>query len=245
MEENERQEVVSEEGMTFAQLMRIVWENILLIMLVTIWVTAFGLIYTFALVSPKYTAEGTVMVQADSNSDTPEQTAISIANALMTTYKEFVVSDLVLDSVLEDVEGIGDMSEEALQNSITISNTSGSFIIHVQVENTSPELAMNITNQIIANSIAIADDPDNGFDFLENKLKEVSPAKLPTEPSSPNKVLNVMISFILGLVLALLIVFFKELFNNKFQTKEDLEKVLNLRVIATVPGTIKERKLVD
>jgi capsular polysaccharide biosynthesis protein len=77
-------------------------------------------------------------------------------------------------------------------------------------------------------------------------LKKVPPdAKVPSVPSSPNKVLNVMISFILGAILSLGIIFVKEMFNNKYQTKDDVERHLNLRVIATVPGTIKERKLVD
>jgi len=70
-------------------------------------------------------------------------------------------------------------------------------------------------------------------------------AKLPTSPSSPNKTLNVIISGLLGGILALGVVFVKEFFNNKYKTVDELERHLNIKVLAAVPGTIKERKLVD
>ncbi len=237
-----------EEGISLTELLRIVWNNIILILLVTVWVTVIGVIYTFVIVKPKYTAETAIMVQVDPSTQTSEQSAISIANALMMTYKEFVVSDLILDSVISDLTDLGlsvGITSDFLENNISISNTSGAYIFYIEVENASPELAQTIANKIVENSIEIANDPENGFLFLQNKLKVVYEAKLPTSPSSPNKVLNLAISIILGGIIALGIVFLKELFNNKFQTKEELEKYLSMRVIATVPGTVKERKLVE
>ncbi|MGI6392039.1 MAG: YveK family protein [Candidatus Izemoplasmatales bacterium] len=246
MDENVKQEQVIEEGITLQDLLRIIWNNIILISLVTLWVTVFGIIYTFVIVEPKYTAETAVMVQVDwSESGTSEQSAISIANALMTTYKDFVISKLVLDSVIEDVEDIGDLSTKKLKKMISISSTTGAYMIYISVEHSNPALAKTIADKIVENSISIADDEEQGFLFLQNKLKLVYPAELPVEPSSPNKVLNIVISALLGGILSLGIVFLKELFNNKYLTKEDLEKHLNLRVLATVPGTIKERKLVE
>jgi capsular polysaccharide biosynthesis protein len=53
------------------------------------------------------------------------------------------------------------------------------------------------------------------------------------------------ISVILGGIVAVGIVFIKEFFNNKFKTVEEVEKTLNMKVISAVPGTVKERKLVD
>mgnify|MGYP000994336654 CR=1 FL=1 len=246
MDELNRQELIAEEGITLQELLKIVWNNIILIMLVTLWVTVIGIIYTFVIVAPKYTAQTAVMVQVDwSQSQMTEQSAISVANALMTTYKDFVISELILDSVIADVEGLAGVSPSQLKKMITISSTTGAYMIYIAVEHPSPELAQEIADQIVENSISIADDEEQGFLFLQNKLKLVYPAKLPILPSSPNKALNVVISGLIGGIISLGIVFLKELFNNKFLTKEDLEKFLNLRVVATVPGTIKERKLVD
>jgi len=246
MNELNQPEVAVEEGISLAELLKIVWKNIVLIALVSIWVTVLGIIYTFVIVEPEYTAETAVTVQVDpSAAGVSEQSAISIANALMSTYREFIVTKLIVNSVIVDIPELQDISVGQLESMINITSQTGVYIIHIEVEHPSPMMAMEIANQIVENSIEIANDPENGFLFLQNKLKMIYPAELPMSPSSPNKLLNVVISLLIGGILSLGIVFVKEVLNNKFQSSEEVEKVLNIRVIASVPGVIKERKLVD
>jgi len=247
MDELNKQETIVEEGITLTDLFRIIWNNILLVFFVTLWVGVIGIVYTFVLVTPKYTAETSIMVQVDVTAQTTtEQSAIYVAQNLIYTYKEFVVSEKVLNTVLADVPDIpAGTSVESLKNSITVSSTSNVLIIYISVESPSPELAAEIANQLVANSIEIANDEENAYVLLQNKLKVLDVATVPTDPSSPNKLLNVVISFLLGGILSLGFVFVKELFNNKFQSTQDMEKALKINVIAAVPGTIKERKQVD
>ena len=126
-----------------------------------------------------------------------------------------------------------------------MSTTTSVLIINISVENASPALAQEIANTLVTNSIAIADDEENGFKLLQSKLKMLDVAELPTSPSSPNKMLNIVISVLLGGIVALGLVFVKELFNNKFQSATEMEKYLGIKVIAAVPGTMKERKQVE
>lgn len=246
-EELKQQETFVEEGITLSDLFNIVWNNITLIFFVTLWITVVGVLYTFVFVTPKYTAETSIMVQVDiSQTTTTEQSAITVAQNLMATYKEFVISNLVLESVIEDISDLSpNYSLETLRNSISVSSSNSVLIIYIEVENESRELAQEIANQLVENSIQIANDDTYGYVLLQNKLKLLDDALLPQAPSSPNKVLNVIISVLIGGILSLGIVFVKELLNNKFQTVQDLEKTLGVNVIASVPGTIKERKLVD
>lgn len=246
-EELKQQETFVEEGITLSDLFNIVWKNITLIFFVTLWITVVGVLYTFVFVTPKYTAETSIMVQVDiSQTTTTEQSAITVAQNLMATYKEFVISNLVLESVLEDISDLtSGYTLETLRNSISVSSSNSVLIIYIEVENESKELAQEIANQLVENSIQIANDDTYGYVLLQNKLKLLDEALLPKTPSSPNKVLNVIISVLIGGILSLGIVFVKELLNNKFQTVQDLEKTLGVNVIASVPGTIKERKLVD
>ncbi|MBU1144332.1 MAG: hypothetical protein KJ971_00560 [Firmicutes bacterium] len=247
MDEMNQQEMVVEEGITLSELLKIVWNNIVLIFLVTLWVTVIGIVYTFVVVTPKYTAQTSIMVQVDvSSTSTSEQSAIYVAQNLIATYKEFVVSDRVLNTVVSDIADLGtNYSISSLKNSITVSSSTSVLIIYIEVENESAILATEIANQLVENSIEIANDPENAYVLLQNKLKVLDSAVEPNYPSSPNKMLNVVISVLLGGILSLGIVFVKELFNNKFQSASDLEKYLKINVIAAVPGTIKERKLVD
>ncbi|HOO43790.1 MAG TPA: GNVR domain-containing protein, partial [Bacillota bacterium] len=211
------------------------------------WIAVIGVIYTYVIVTPTYTAETSLIVDVDvETSGTSEQSGIVVAQNLIQTYKVFLVSNLVLESVVEDVEGLPDgYSLNALRNNISVSTTTSVLIINISVENASPALAQEIANTLVTNSIAIADDEENGFKLLQSKLKMLDVAELPTSPSSPNKMLNIVISVLLGGIVALGLVFVKELFNNKFQSATEMEKYLGIKVIAAVPGTMKERKQVE
>ena len=245
-EYNELNMVEEQEGISLQELFKIVWNNIALILIITMWVLVIGIVYTFSVVQPKYTANSSLMVQVDvESSGTNEQSAIVIANNLMGTYKEFIVSNRVLESVQAELPELSNRSISSLKSSISISITSQILIIYISVVDTSPELAQKIANTLVENSIEIANDPESPYVLLQNKLKVLDVAKLPTSPSSPNKTLNVIISGLLGGILALGVVFVKEFFNNKYKTVDELEKHLNIKVLAAVPGTIKERKLVD
>lgn len=234
------------EGISLQELFRIVWNNIALILIVTMWVVVLGVVYTFSIVKPKYTANTSLIVQVNiEEAGTSEQSAIVIANNLIGTFKEFIVSPLIIKSVKEDIPELANVSVAALQSSISVSTINQVLIFHVSVVNESPELAQKIANTLVNNAIEIANDEEDPYTFLQNKLKIHDVADLPTSPSSPNKTLNVIISGLLGGILALGVVFMKEFFTNKYKNVDDLERHLNLRVMAAVPGTIKERKLVD
>jgi capsular polysaccharide biosynthesis protein len=247
MNELDQQQIVEEEGMTLQELFKIVWINRILIILITLWVGVLGVVYTYVLVTPTYTAKTSLIVQVDSDSSgTSEQSAITIGQNLVATYKEFVISNLVLKSVIEDVEGLPEeQTISDLQNNISITSQSSGLIIYISVENESPELAAEIANTLVENSIAIANDDEIGYVLLQDKLGVLDVAEVVTIPSSPNKILNIVISVLLGGIISLAFIFVKELFNNKFQSSSEMEKYLGIKVIAAVPGTIKERKLVD
>lgn len=243
MNELDQQQVIEEEGMTLQELFHIVWLNKALIFLVTMWVFVLGIVYTYVIVTPTYTAETSLIVQVDVEaSGASEASAISVAQNLISTYSQFVQSNLVLNSVIEDVQDFPEgYTKSTLSNAISISTSTGGMIIRISVEDQDPELAAEIANTLADNSIEIAND----YVLLKDKLNVLDVAEVPTSPTSPNKILNLVISILLGAILSLGIVFVKELFNNKFQSTQEMEKYLGIKVIAAVPGTMKERKLVD
>ncbi|MBN2876440.1 MAG: hypothetical protein JXL85_02195 [Bacilli bacterium] len=247
MNELNSQTVVEEEGMTLQELFSIVWLNRALIFWVTLWIAVLGVVYTYVFVTPVYEAETSLIVQVDvTASGSTEQSAIYVAQNLIETYKVFVVSNTVLTSVIDDVDALpADYSLTSLKNSITINSSSNVLIFTINVENQDPELAAEIANRLVENSIAIANDTESGYVLLQNKLKLLDMADVPSIPSAPNKILNIVISVLLGGIVSLGIVFVRELFNNKFQSSSEMEKFLGIKIIAAVPGTMKERKLVE
>ena len=234
------------EGIRLQDLFQIIWNNILLILIITGWIVVIGVVYTFSIVEPKYTADTSLIVEVDSeNTGISEQSGIVVANNLIGTFKEFLLSNTVLESVKADIQELDGVSLNSLKNSISVSTINQVLVFYVSVESTSPELAQDIANTLVTNAIEIANNEDDPYIFLQNKLRVLDSAILPAGPSSPNKMLNVIISGLLGVIVSLGVVFLKEFFNNKYKTVEELERHLNIKVIAAVPGTIKERKLVD
>ena len=249
-EELERMNQDHEEGISLKDLFNIVWNNIALIIIVGFWVVVLGIVYTFVVATPMYTANASLMMQVRVEENvSSEQSALYIADTIRGTYEDFAISNTVLSSVKEDIPELENVALSSLKNSISISSPQDALIIYIEVESTSTELAQEIANQIIENSIAIANGTRVGVDreniYLKDRLTPLDDAMLPLGPSSPNKVLNIAISIILGGIIALGVVFIKEAFNNKFKTPEELERHLKIKVLATVPGTIKERKVVE
>lgn len=247
MNEQEKIMMEQEEGISLKDLFKIVWNNIALIIIIGFWVVVLGIVYSFVLVTPKYTAQASLMIQVDVDEDvSSEQSALYIANSLKGTTEEFMLSNKVLLSVIDDLDL--NLSTSALKNSISISSSDDALIMYVSVENESPELAQEIVNELIVNAREMADgiyDPNFESTYLKERLMPFDYAMTPNNPSSPNKVLNIAISVILGGIIALGVVFIKESFNTKFKSPEELEKHLKVKVLATVPGTVKERKVVE
>ena len=242
MEEQKYVQESVEQGISLTELFKIVWDNITIVFLVTLWVTIIGVIYTFVIIEPSYTAEASVAIEVSvTETTTSDQSALSISQNLVATYKAFAMTDLVLDAVIAEIPELSGVTPSQLAGMITISTVTSVPIIDIAVENHDKDLAAEIANTLIAQSIEKADN----YVLLKDRLNPIDYAKVPTSPSAPNKTLNVIISFLVGGILSLGIVFVKELFNNKFQSASDMEKYLNINVIATVPGTVKERKLVD
>jgi capsular polysaccharide biosynthesis protein len=244
MEDVRQQEAVVEEGITLSDLLRIIWNNITIVFLVTMWVTVIGILITWYVIDPKYTAETGIMIEVDPEKMVgtgSESGAVSLAQQLVITYKDFATDPLVLSSVIEEIPQLAGLTTSQLKEMITLSSVTSSVIVRIEVVSDSPELAALIANTLVLNSIELSED----HRFLEGRVTQMLPAEAPSRPTSPNKILNVVISFLVGGILSLGIVFVKELFNNKFQSPAEMEKYLNINVIAAVPGTIKERKLVD
>ena len=74
------------------------------------------------------------------------------------------------------------------------------------------------------------------FATEETNLQNEPDIKPNQRPSSPNKPLNLIISFLLGIIVGVVFVILKEQFSNIFQSEKDVENTLKLPVIAMVPA---------
>jgi succinoglycan biosynthesis transport protein ExoP len=97
------------------------------------------------------------------------------------------------------------------------------------------------------------DDLDRRIAALEGQLAQVpvpstdsaevvAPAGLPSSPSSPNYVRNAALAVVLGLGLGFGIAFLRERFDDRITSREELEGLLGVSVLAVVPRISGWRK---
>lgn len=73
-------------------------------------------------------------------------------------------------------------------------------------------------------------------------VQVVSPATVPTSPSSPRPLRDALLGLVIGLILGIAAAFMAEYFDNKVYTKEDAERLAGAPVLAMIPKLKRWKK---
>ena len=120
--------------------------------------------------------------------------------------------------------------ENDLRKNISIENPSDSRILEISVQNTDPEQAKKIVDEI-ANVAS---------NYIGDKMEVIPPkiieiGKIPAVQSSPSMKKNVVMGFILGVVAAAAIVVVITIMDDTLKSEDDIAKYLGISVLAVVP----------
>lgn len=193
---------------------------------VTTFVSAF---LSFFVLSPVYEAKTTLIVNTDQkNDDTITGDEFSVTQRLAVTYGEIIKSRTVLEPVIKNL-GL-DITYEELSKMITVSPVKDTQIINISVQDTNPLKAKDI-----ANSIPEVFTKEVKRITKANSVEVIDKAVEPLSPIKPNKLMNVLIAFVLGIMIGLFVVFLIEYMDNKMKTPQDVEKHLDLPILGVIP----------
>lgn len=187
-------------------------------------------------ITPVYTASCTLYVY--SNTDRVS-TDSSINSSELTASQQLVNTYIVVlesDSVLEEVSDTLDLELTAtqLRSMISCSQVNETEIFKVTVSSTSPALAADIANAIadIAPAAIVEMIKVGGVSVIDY-------ASVPTSPSSPNILTNIIIGAAVGFAVFLLIFVIKELFNTTVSEESDLTREFkDIPIIGTIPRLV-------
>ena len=193
-------------------------------------------VISFFMLNPVYEAKSTLIVNADKQAETQIVTGdqITVTQKLAVTYGEIIKSRIVLDDVIKNLKL--ENTYESLSGQITVSPVKDTQIISISVQDTNPQKARDIANEIPkvfkkeAKRITKAND-----------IQVIDKAILPQNPIKPNKMMNMAIAAVLGAMIGLFVVFLIEYLDNKLKTPQDIEKHLGLSVLGVVPNEKLER----
>lgn len=222
MYENEEYEVIE-----LRDIIRIIRKYILLILIVPVIFAAIGAIISIYFIDPVYESSTTLIVnQSKDSSEAINKSDVDLGKSLIYTYAEMAKSNTVLDNTMKSLNLV-----ELNGKTISVSPVKDTQILKIAVQNTNPQLAMDIANTLVEEfTLEIT-----RITKIEN-VAVVDYARLPMNPIKPNKVMNTIIAGILGAMLILFVVFLVEYLDNTIKTEKDIERYLGVSVIGTIPN---------
>lgn len=205
---------------------------------ITVAAIVIAAIISFYVITPMYQATTQILVNQQSTQQQQVTTSEIQTNLqLINTYSEIIKSPAILDIVNEQLDL--NMTAAELASKITVANANNSQIVSVSVQDEKHAVATDIVNTIATvfqEEIADLMNVDN--------VNILSPAMHSEEPSpvSPNKVLNMAIAAVLGLMIGVGLAFLLEYLDTTVKTEKDIEELLDLPVIGLV-SPIAEKDL--
>ncbi|MBU1142294.1 MAG: hypothetical protein KKH92_01470 [Firmicutes bacterium] len=232
---NEQLEQTNE--ISLLDLYKILKSNIVLIMVGTLLFGLLAAVYAFAVADPMYKSNAYVMVQVQVENPTGDSFDLVNAQRLMATAADLISMPVVLEKVIEDLDL--EMTPGQLKSNLSVSSSTTSYFINISYLSEDNVLSKEIVNAVIDSAIAFADD---NVAILEDNIIRTSTANDGVY-DSPNKVLYVVIGLILGGIVGVGFAFLKEMFNNTFRNKEQLEAAFGIQVLGMIPEfEVKEQK---
>ena len=221
------------------ELFQILLKNWLWILLSTLGCAILGLLITMFLITPKYRAEATMIVNTrQDQTATVTNDQITSAQKLVDTYSIIIRSRRVIDPIMEKLNIEADY--ENFVKNIIVESVNDTQVMSIQVENKDPEIALQVVQEIVDRAPgAIISTVEAG------SVNVVSEPYVNSEvPVSPSKLKNTAIAAFIGLFISsgafLLIAFL----DNTFKSEEDIQKQLGLVTIGIIPTTESCKKKV-
>ncbi|MDK0806876.1 capsular biosynthesis protein [Clostridium perfringens] len=204
-----------------------------LIALITIVATLLSAILSFFVIKPQYEAKAKLFIgkQETQENNAYNNSDVMMYQQLMKTYAELVkTSDLVTKAVKSANLNYNQNEIKGILNNLTATPSADTQILDLSFKGGNPKEVLKITEAITNEFIS------ESKDLIPNgNVQVIQKPQLPENPVSPNKKLNILIAFVLGLIVGVGIVLLMEYLDNTFKSREELEKTLDLPIIGAIP----------
>lgn len=205
-----------------------------LIATITIAATLVSAILSFFVIKPQYEATTKLFIgkqESQDNNASYNNNDVMMYQKLMKTYAELVkTSDLVTKAVKNANLDYNQNEIKSVLSNLKVTPSADTQILDLSFKGKYPKEVLDVTEAITNEFIS------ESKELIPNgTVQVIQKAQLPEKPISPNKTLNILIAFILGLMIGVGIALLLEYLDNTFKSREDLEKVLDLPIVGTIP----------
>ena len=199
---------------------------VVVIMVAVLWL---GNIYSLVFKTPMYKSTSTlVLVNESNNNSAITQSDITLNNNLVSTYTEIIKSRNVLEKVIKNLKL--DMTAKELSNKISVSSTTNTQLITVNVMDSNNKEARKIAREI--DKVFIE---ETSKIYKINNVAVVDEASLEKSPYNMNVIKENIIYLFVGIVLSVGTILVMYTFDTSIKSVEDVEEKLELTVLGSVP----------
>ncbi|MGM0168716.1 hypothetical protein IGI39_004471 [Enterococcus sp. AZ135] len=188
---------------------------------------------SFFWITPQYSSQ-TQMIAATKSTEENLSNEITANLQLVKTYKELVLSDLVLGQVQEKVEAEQNqsMSLSQLREAITLEQQQESLFFSIRTVSDRPRLAAylaNTTSQVFQEALAESQIP--------GEISITTEATAARSPISPNHKLNLVLSLFIGGMVGFLFVLLRASVDQTIKSEQAVYEIFNTNALGMIPYT--------
>ncbi|MBE6055126.1 MAG: capsular biosynthesis protein [Clostridium sartagoforme] len=221
---------MGDQYMTLEGFLKILRKRLRLILLIITLFTIVSAILSIYVIKPKYEARTKFFIGKESLGEERNysQNDVIMYQTLMKSYYEIIrTPDILINSIEKsninlDVEGVLNDLEV-----IVIADTQILEVKYRSIDSKeAKQLVSNLTNEFINISKEMV--PNGNIKILQK-------VTVSEEAVTPNKKLNILIGAFVGIVIGILLSFLLESFDKTIREKEELEDIIDLPIIGTLP----------
>ena len=214
-------------------LLKTIWKRKFLIILTALLTGILALGYSVFIAKPAYKSTTRIYVVNRQQGENPTLTNqdLQAGSYLVKDYKEIILSQDVLASVISELKLSGSPSD--LASKVTVTVPTDTRIVSITVTHADPAEASRIANTLreVAAEKIIAVTKVSDVTTLEE-------AETPKTPS-PNIRRNTIIGVLAGGILMVIVVVIVEILDDRVKKPEDIEEVLGMTLLGVVPDMNK------
>ena len=215
-------------------LLKTLWKRKFLIILTALLTGILALGYSVFIAKPAYKSTTRIYVVNRQQGENPTLTNqdLQAGSYLVKDYKEIILSQDVLASVISELKLSGSPSD--LASKVTVTVPTDTRIVSITVTHADPAETSRIANTLreVAAEKIIAVTKVSDVTTLEE-------AETPKTPSSPNIRRNTIIGVLAGGILMVLVVVSVEILDDRVKKPEDIEETLGMTLLGVIPDMSK------
>lgn len=220
---------MNEENINIREIFLSLKERYKLILAITLSFTIISMLLSFFVIKPKYEANVKLFIGKQESKKTDyDNNDVQMYQKLLTTYAEVLKTDDIIESSMKKIHM--DENIKGVEKNLKVTPRADTQILEVSYTDTNKLEAANFLNSLTSNFMK-----ESKKLIPNGNIQIIQKVKTPEKAVSPNKALNILVAFILGLIVGVGVALLLEFLDNTFKSKDELEKALDLPVLATIP----------